>query len=63
MNLTEKNDLLIFCDQQGYKKKIIKDLKDFFYNNQYKYDYYRPCDKDYEHDEHGDNEYYYIFYN
>tara|TARA_R110001592_G_scaffold91537_2_gene267826 strand:- start:882 stop:1106 length:225 start_codon:yes stop_codon:yes gene_type:complete len=48
-------------------KPLGKDLKyelnEYFFNNQYRFDYYRCCDKEYDYDwETEERFYYHIFY-
>ena len=48
-------------------KPLGKDLKyelnEYFFNNQYRFDYYRCCDKEYDYDpETEEGFYYHIFY-
>lgn len=46
-------------------RPFIKELKQYFYYNQYdeeKYPHFRACDEDYEYDMEGTKEIYYIFY-
>lgn len=53
--------------KQTVPKPLGKDLKyelnEYFFNNQYRFDYYRCCDKEYDYDfETGEKVYYHIFY-
>ena len=48
-------------------KPLGKDLKyelnEYFFNNQYRFDYYRCCDKEYDYDPETEERFYYhIFY-
>ena len=48
-------------------KPLVKDLKyelnEYFFNNQYRFDYYRCCDKEYDYDAETEERFYYhIFY-
>lgn len=43
--------------------ELIHELNKYFYENQYKYTYYRCCDLEWDYDMiTGEREYYYIFY-
>jgi hypothetical protein len=52
-------------DNKQIKKDLVHGLKEYFYFHQYdeeRYPHFRACDKDFEHDERGEKNYYFIFY-
>tara|TARA_R110000803_G_scaffold164663_1_gene228324 strand:+ start:344 stop:616 length:273 start_codon:yes stop_codon:yes gene_type:complete len=52
-------------DNTQTKKDLMTDLKKYFYENQYdeeRYPHFRMCDMDFEHDENGEKQFYFVFY-
>lgn len=47
---------------ENIKTNLLNDLNEYFYNNQYKYSYYRDCDCNIEFDFLGNKYKYYVFY-